>query len=90
MNNLDLEVEIKFPCQYPIKIMGRNVDRFEDIIMPILERSSPGLCKDSVKRKLSREGNFISITVVLIATGKPQLEQLHLDLKATGLVSLVL
>ena len=90
MNHLNCEVEIKFPCQYPIKIMGRNVDGFEEIVMPILERSSPGFCQDSVKRKLSREGNFISITVVLIATGQPQLEQLHRDLKATGLVSLVI
>ncbi len=90
MEDLNCEVEITFPCQYPIKIMGRNVDNFEEIVMPILEKSSPGFRQDSVKRKLSRQGNFISISVMLIATGKPQLEQLHRDLKATGLVSLVL
>ena len=84
------KVEIEFPCDYPIKIMGRNVDRFKKIVLSVVENIAPDIRRNTITSRTSREGNFISITVVIVATGKPQLEQLHRELKATGLVSMVL
>ena len=90
MNDIDQRVEIEFPCEYPIKIMGKNVDNFERVILSVLDKLSPTYSRETITRRVSKKGTFISLTVLIIATGKPQLEKLNKDLKATGLVSIVL
>ena len=90
MNHLDQKVEIEFPCEYPIKIMGKNVDNFERVILSVLDKLSPTYSREAITRRVSKKGTFISLTVSIIATGKPQLEKLNKDLQATGLVSIVL
>ena len=90
MNDTDQRVEIEFPCEYPIKIMGKNVDNFEKVILSVLDKLSPTYSRETITRRVSKKGTFISLTVLIIATGKPQLEKLNEALKATGLVSIVL
>ncbi len=90
MNDIDQRVEIEFPCEYPIKIMGKNVDNFEKVILSVLDKLSPTYSRETITRRVSKKGTFISLTVLIIATGKPQLEKLNEALKATGLVSIVL
>ena len=76
--------KIEFPCDYPVKVMGRSVPEFESIIADVIERHSPGFPRDSMSLRASREGTFVSLTVQITATGKDQLKQLHEDLLATG------
>ena len=90
MNDIDQRVEIEFPCEYQIKIMGKNVDNFEKVILSVLDKLSPTYSRETITRRVSKKGTFISLTVLIIATGKPQLEKLNEGLKATGLVSIVL
>jgi len=87
---VDQKIEIKFPCEYPIKIMGRNVDDFEKVILSVLDKCYADFSRKTITRRVSKEEKFISLTVTIIATGKLQLEELHKALKATGLVSIVL
>ena len=82
--------KIEFPCDYPVKVMGRDVDGFESEVLSVVERHAPGFDRDRVTVKSSSKGTFTSITVFITATGKPQLEALHGDLMATGLVQMVL
>lgn len=81
---------IEFPCDYPIKVMGRNVPEFESVVYGVFERHAPGFSRDRTSIKASRQGTFTSMTVFITATGKPQLEALHTDLLATGLVQMVI
>jgi hypothetical protein len=82
--------KIEFPCDYPVKVLGRHVPEFETVIVDVIERHSPGLARESISLRASREGTFVSLTVEITATGKAQLEELHQDLLATGLVQMVL
>ena len=82
--------KIEFPCDYPVKVMGRSVPEFEPAIIEVFERHDPGFDRDRLSRRASREGTFVSVTVYITATGKPQLEALHRDLMATGLVQMVI
>jgi putative lipoic acid-binding regulatory protein len=82
--------KIEFPCDYPVKVLGRQVPEFESAILEIFERHDPALSRDRVTMRPSREGTFVSLTVFITATGKPQLEALHRDLMATGLVQMVI
>ncbi len=42
------------------------------------------------QRRPSKAGTFLSLTLVIEATGPEQLEALHKDLMATGRVSMVI
>jgi len=82
--------KIEFPCEYPIKVMGRSSDAFESVILAVVERHAPGFDQRTVATRASRKGTFTSITVTITATGRDQLEALHRDLLATGHVNMVI
>ena len=82
--------KIEFPCAYPIKTIGRAREEFYPTVLSIFERHASGFNPEDIKTKSSRAGKFISITVVIEATGCDQLSSLHEDLMATGLVSMVI
>lgn len=81
---------IEFPCEYPVKVLGRSVPEFEAVVVEVIERHSPGFSRESVSMRASREGTFVSLSVQITATGKQQLEALHQDLMDTGLVQMVI
>ncbi len=82
--------KIEFPCDYPIKVMGRSSDTFESTILEVFESHAPGFDQQTVVAKISSKGTFTSLTITITATGPEQLEALHQDLLATGLVSMVI
>ena len=82
--------KITFPCEYPIKVLGRAVEAFEPTVMTILRQRAPGFSEKRVVVKPSRNGTFRSITVTIEAQSESQLRQIHEDLMGTGLVSMVI
>ena len=82
--------KITFPCEYPIKVLGRAVDAFEPTVMTIFRQRAPGFAEELVVVKPSRNGTFHSITVTIEAQSEAQLRQIHEDLMGTGLVSMVI
>jgi putative lipoic acid-binding regulatory protein len=82
--------KIEFPCDYPIKVLGRNSDAFESIIFEVFERHAPGFDQETVTVNASSKGTFTALTITITATGPDQLESLHQDLLATGHVKMVI
>jgi uncharacterized protein len=82
--------KIEFPCDYPVKVLGRSSVEFEAIILEVFERHAPGFDRDKITSRDSSKGTFAAITVTIIATGPEQLEIIHQDLLATGHVQMVL
>ena len=82
--------KIEFPCSYPIKVLGRSDDRLHPLVLEIFERHAPGFDTTTLRIKSSSGGRFVSMTITIEATGVTQLESLHEDLMATGLVSMVI
>jgi putative lipoic acid-binding regulatory protein len=82
--------KIEFPCEYPIKVLGRDSAEFESIILEVFERHAPGFDRTTLQARGSRKGTFISLTITITATGPAQLEALHQDLLATGHVQMVI
>lgn len=81
---------IEFPCDYPIKVMGRSSDAFESIILEVFERHAPGFDQQTITANVSSKATFTSLTITITATGPEQLEALHQDLLATGHVTMVI
>lgn len=82
--------KIEFPCDYPIKVLGRSSDDFKSVVLEVFERHAPGFDQSTVAVRASRKGTFSSLTVTITATGRDQLDALHRDLLATGHVNMVL
>lgn len=81
---------IEFPCQYPIKVIGTAGEGFTDMVLEIVERHAPGVDANSVEVMDSKNGRFLSVRLIMTATGAEQLQALHVELKATGRVHMVL
>ena len=82
--------KIEFPCQYPIKVLGRSVEQFDTTIFTVFETHAPGFDRNNITRNISSKGTFSSMTVTITATGTDQLEALHRGLMATGIVKMVI
>jgi len=90
MSNSDAP-KIEFPCEdYPIKIMGDAGDALHRLVIEVMSRHAPGFDVTRIKTKDSSKGRFQSLTVWITATGIEQLEALHQELKASGIVKMVL
>ncbi len=82
--------KIEFPCDYPIKVLGRASDEFEAAVHSVVEAHAPGFDRRRSRMQMSARGAFASCTITITATGQPQLRALHEALMATGLVRMVL
>jgi putative lipoic acid-binding regulatory protein len=81
---------IEFPCRYPIKVMGAAGADLASTVLEIGRRHADGVTEDDVTVRTSRKGNWVSVTLVIEARSEAQIAAIFEDLKATGLVELVL
>ena len=80
MKKSDQDTIMKFPCQFPIKVMGMASDDFDTMVVEIIKKHVTKLSKDAVKSRLSQEGNYVAVTVTIEAESRQQLDNIYLDL----------
>lgn len=92
MTDSDVQApKIEFPCpNYPIKVIGEAGEDFADLVIQVIGRHAPGLDSSTLVVRDSRNGRFLSVQVLITATGVDQLQAIHVDLRATGRVHMVL
>lgn len=73
---------LEFPCDFPIKAMGKSEENFDALVVGIVRRHCPDLLEGAVKSRLSREGNYVSVTVTIQAESRSQLDRIYMDLTA--------
>jgi len=71
-----------FPCDFPIKIMGRANCELETLVVEVVNRHVANLSENAVKTRPSGKGNFISVTVTITATSREQIDNIYLELTA--------
>lgn len=76
------EAALTFPTDYPVKILGRPADDFRARVHAVVLRHAPALGTDQVSERLSANGNFLSISYLLRATSREQIEALVTELQA--------
>ena len=81
---------LQFPCDFPLKIMGRNVDGFADAVLAVVLRHAPDFDAATLEMRASRAGNYLSCTCTVRATSRAQLDALYLELTSHPLVKVVL
>ena len=74
------ESPLKFPCEFPIKAMGKAGCGLDIIVVEIVRKHAPDLTEGAVHTRDSSGGNYISVTVTVNATSRAQLDAIYQDL----------
>lgn len=84
------ETLLKFPTDFPIKIMGERHDDFAQTMVELVLRHAPDFSPETVEMRASSNGNYLSVTCVVRATSKAQLDNLYRDITAHPWVKMAL
>jgi len=71
---------LAFPCDFPIKVMGRKQPGFAQAVTDIVLKHAPDFDLASVEMRPSRQGRYLSVTCVVRATSREQLDALYQEL----------
>ena len=71
---------LDFPCDFPIKVMGRKAPGFAQSVTEIVRRHAPDFDPATVEMRPSRQGRYLSVTCVVRATSREQLDALYQEL----------
>ena len=81
---------IEYPSAFPIKVMGVQVEGFEQAMVAIALRFDPCFDTASVERRPSKAGNYLGLTLTVTATSREQLDELYRTLSTHPMVKVVL
>jgi uncharacterized protein len=81
---------LTFPCEIPIKIVGRNVTGFRDTALAIVRSHFPDCAETDVSERLSRAGVYLSLTVTVHAETRAQADAVYRDLSTHERILMVL
>ena len=76
------ESPLEFPCQFPIKMMGRDTPEFRATARTLVEKHAGEVADDAITAALSRNGRFVSVTVTITATSREQLDTIYREVTA--------
>ena len=65
-----------FPCEFPIKIMGRAADGFAQAVLDVVLAHAPDFDPASMEMRASSGGNYVALTCTIRATSRAQLDAL--------------
>jgi putative lipoic acid-binding regulatory protein len=80
----------KFPCDFPLKVMGRRSDDFRSIVLGIVQKHAGSIEPRSIEERPSRDGNYLSLTCTFAAQSREQLDALYQELTSCERVLVVL
>ena len=90
MQEQDGDTLFKFPCEFPIKAIGRRKDDLDAIVFSIVHRHAPDLSEAAIRSRSSKQGNYVSLTITVMATSREQLDLIYQDLTACEHIMMVL
>jgi len=73
------ESVIEFPCEFPVKMMGRNSPEFRATARALIEKYTGVIDDSAIQESLSRTERFVSVTVTITATSQQQLDDIYHD-----------
>jgi putative lipoic acid-binding regulatory protein len=84
------ESPLKFPCRFPIKVMGRHEADFEAQVLAMISEHVGVIPPENVRSRESSQGRFLSVTVTITAESREQLDNVYRTLTASERVLFVL
>ena len=81
---------LEFPTDFPVKIMGERRDDFAQAMVELVQRHAPDFKAEAVEMRASSKGNYLSVTCIVRATSKAQLDALYREITAHPWVKMAL
>lgn len=80
---------LSFPCELPIKVLGRNEPSFREAAMRIVRSHYADLDHERVSEQSSRNNSYLSLTFVVVAQSREDADALFRDLTASAEIMMV-
>ena len=71
---------LEFPCEFPIKVMGKTHVEFDLLVIDIVRQHVDNLPAKTIKSRLSKNEKFISVTITIEAISQRQLDSIYQQL----------
>jgi uncharacterized protein len=81
---------IEYPCDFPIKVLGHSRAGFAQAVLEVVTRHAPDFDGKSMEMKTSKRGKYLSLTCIVRATSRDQLDALYQELCDHPMVVMVL
>jgi putative lipoic acid-binding regulatory protein len=81
---------LEFPCDFPLKVLGRRSDDFRSIVLGIVQKHAGDIAPERIEERPSRDGNYLSLTCTFTAQSREQLDALYRELTSCERVLVVL
>ncbi len=81
---------LTFPCDFPLKIMGRAAPDFDLLVHAIVVRHVGAVAEGALRVRASSGGNYLAVTVTVRAESQEQLDALYRELSAHERILMVL
>lgn len=80
----------QFPCDFPLKVMGRRTDDFRSLVLGIVQKHTGAIETANIEERPSKDGNYLSLTCTFRAQSREQLDALYRELTSCEKVLIVL
>lgn len=84
------ETLLEFPCEFPIKVMGRADSNLDSIVYSIVRSHAPDIGEGAIRSRASRHGRYQAVTVTITARSRRQLDDIYRELTASEHVLMAL
>jgi uncharacterized protein len=81
---------IEYPCLFPIKVMGAKVEGLVHAISAVAKSLDPAFDASTIELRESKGGNYLGVTVYIMATSRAQLDEVYRTLSTHPMVKVVL
>ncbi len=81
---------LEYPCDFPVKILGHTQAGFAQAVLDIVKRHSPDFDAATLELRASKRRKYLSVTCVIRATSREQLDNLYQELCDHPMVVMVL
>lgn len=81
-DSIDEDKLMHFPCDFPLKVMGENIDNYPQYVLQTCQKHVDGVTEQCLHIRPSRNGKYVAVTVQIIATSRKQLDDLYIELNA--------
>ncbi len=82
-----MKSKIKFPCHYPIKVIGEECQSFTSEVCDIITEQTEII---DIKKNISKGERYVSLSIVLVATDEALIKTLFKKISSLSFVKMVL
>jgi putative lipoic acid-binding regulatory protein len=71
---------IDYPSRFPLKVLGNHDPEFEPTVLEVIRARCPQAEHIEVRRRASRGGKYLALTLTFTVYSQQQLEDIYRDL----------